>query len=204
MIKHIFNLGMKKVIKLQSLGKLDKEILLNLKKNLKWVFKGYIEKIEISPEILPLRETEYDKIRRQYNASKILKRLKDTLYEKEYFRILGITEEDLYAHYLNFVFGVARCPKDIFIRLPTACLISISRLRETFYRHPENKSLLELRILKEALHELGHTFGLSHCPNECVMQFSNRLLYTDKKPARFCADCLEDLETNFTLLIEKH
>jgi archaemetzincin len=32
------------------------------------------------------------------------------------------------------------------------------------------------RLVKEAVHELGHAFGLNHCENiECVMHFSNSL-----------------------------
>ncbi|MEA2005134.1 MAG: hypothetical protein U9O50_02570 [Acidobacteriota bacterium] len=42
----------------------------------------------------------------------------------------------------------------------------------------------------EAVHELGHTYGLSHCPDaKCVMHFSNSLLDTDKKSASFCTHC---------------
>jgi len=32
------------------------------------------------------------------------------------------------------------------------------------------------RVIKEAVHELGHAFGLTHCENsKCVMHFSNSL-----------------------------
>jgi archaemetzincin len=54
-----------------------------------------------------------------------------------------------------------------------------------------------LRTLKEANHELGHTFGLHHCENVCVMKFSNSLADTDKKPAIFCDTCLKNLQLFF-------
>jgi archaemetzincin len=44
--------------------------------------------------------------------------------------------------------------------------------------------------MKEAVHELGHTYGLSHCRDiHCVMCFSNTLGDTDRKGVRFCAAC---------------
>jgi archaemetzincin len=46
------------------------------------------------------------------------------------------------------------------------------------------------RAVKEIVHELGHTFGLGHCPNsKCVMHFSNSLADTDLKEAYFCNMC---------------
>jgi archaemetzincin len=50
------------------------------------------------------------------------------------------------------------------------------------------------RALKEAMHELGHTFGLGHCADPgCVMWFSNTLAETDRKGAAYCARCEETL-----------
>jgi archaemetzincin len=47
-----------------------------------------------------------------------------------------------------------------------------------------------MRALKEAVHELGHTLGLVHCPEAgCVMHFSNTLADTDCKSHRLCAMC---------------
>ncbi len=47
-------------------------------------------------------------------------------------------------------------------------------------------------MVKEAVHDLGHTCGLGHCRNpRCVMFFSNTLGDTDVKGPGFCAACRE-------------
>jgi archaemetzincin len=63
-------------------------------------------------------------------------------------------------------------------------------LRDEFYGLPPNPAALKSRLVKEAVHELGHTFGLVHCPNACcVMYFSNSLGDTDRKGPGFCSAC---------------
>ena len=104
------------------------------------------------------------------------------------FRNLGIIDEDIFANHLNFIFGLAMKPQMKLIKFPTGALISIVRLRE-FYGSPLNNEIFRERIFKEALHELGHTFGLDHCHNYCVMRFSNTLGETDEKSTRYCPSC---------------
>ena len=82
---------------------------------------------------------------------------------------------------LNFIFGLAS--KKIVI-------ISITRLYEEFYGYKKNNQLFNKRVLTEAVHELGHAYGLNHCKNPyCVMFFSNSLVDTDRKGHKFCDDC---------------
>ena len=182
---------MKKIIYLLRIGDIDPGILIVLKKDLKWFFKRYGFKIVNLPDPLPLLESEYNSFKRQYDALKVKKRLIKYIKNKGYSRVLGVLDVDIFSKYLNFVFGVADLPKD---KNYGNALISVIRLREIFYRRTENIAYFELRIVKEAIHELGHTFGLEHCINFCVMKFSNTLEDTDQKPPKFCEECANKLD----------
>lgn len=110
--------------------------------------------------------------RNQYESSYFLDLVKKQLGDK----VLGVVDLDLYSQPLNFVFGQAEISG-------RAALISLYRLKG-------EDSLYENRIVKEAVHELGHTFGLRHCPDtSCVMHYSNCLEETDIKEEKFCEDC---------------
>ena len=125
----------------------------------------------------------YDRKRDQYHSSIILKRLKGFLPQSDGALSLGITEHDLYVPSLNFVFGEAS-PED------GIAIISLQRLRQEFYGLNENDEVLQRRMVTEAVHELGHVYGLMHCSNpKCVMFFSNTLTDTDRKSDKFCEKC---------------
>jgi archaemetzincin len=98
-----------------------------------------------------------------------------------------VTEVDLYVPVLTFVFGEAQLADG-------GAVVSVHRLRQEFYGLPADPELLRWRMLKEALHELGHTYGLRHCPDyTCVMSASNGVERIDLKSADFCAACAQAL-----------
>jgi archaemetzincin len=126
----------------------------------------------------------YNDTRCQYNSKLILKRLLQQS-PHETFRIMGITSVDLYVPILKFVFGLAQ--------IDGKCsIISLHRLWPQFYDQPSNPDLFLSRVEKTALHELGHTFGVTHCRDRrCVMFSSTRIEDTDFKRAEFCPTCFE-------------
>ena len=179
---------------IQAVGDVNKSILMRLKKNLTWRFKPFNLKFSIISEKLSLFPKDYDPMRNQYNASKILNKLQIVAKEKMYFRLLGVLDVDIYSGILNFIFGIANTPKLHTFKDTLPALISITRLRETFYKREPNEALFELRILKEAVHELGHTFGLMHHEGECIMRFANSLMEVDIRPLDFCNSCVEKIK----------
>jgi archaemetzincin len=99
-------------------------------------------------------------------------------------RLLGVTAFDLFVPGMNFVFGEARCPGPV-------AVVSTNRLRPS----PKNTRLFRERVIKEAVHEIGHTHGLKHCLDPlCVMYFSENIADTDRKKTDFCGECRSALE----------
>jgi archaemetzincin len=141
--------------------------------------------VEISAR-MPSPRYAYEERRGQHHSSVILTRLRRA-WEGVYDIILGVTDVDLFAPPLNFVFGEADMVHQV-------AVISLFRLRPEIYGQPANRGLFQERALKEAVHELGHTFGLMHCGHyRCVMYFSNSLSDTDRKSHSFCRRCKDAL-----------
>ena len=165
-------------IVLKPIGDIHKEILIHLEEQLGQTFGCPVETVS---EDYNLKKA-YDGGRKQYRGTKILDRLKKRGAAKDE-KVLAVVDVDLYAPGLSFIFGQADT---------AACtsVISLSRLKQEYDGLPCDEALFLERAVKEAVHELGHTFGLEHCPNsKCVMHFSNSLADTDWKQANFCGQC---------------
>jgi len=157
------------------IGKIDQKILDYLKIELR---KKFGLEVEIA-EPMEKPDYAYNSQRRQYHSTSILEKISKLTNGV----ILGVVDLDLYVPDLNFVFGEAA-------PLMRMAIISLVRLRQEYYGLPKNEILFRERIIKEAVHELGHVFGLNHCRDpKCVMHFSNSLLETDKKSSSFCPKC---------------
>ena len=165
-------------ITLKPLGDVAKEIMAELKDRVDGIFNCPVE-IKVGSSNLA---HAYNQERKQYLSSKLIVSLNALGRERDE-RVVAITEVDLYAPGLNFVFGEADVVSGI-------AIISLCRLRQEYYGLSPEKNLFLERATKEIVHELGHTFGLGHCPNtRCVMHFSNSLADTDLKRVDFCDKC---------------
>ncbi len=103
---------------------------------------------------------------------------------------LAITEYDLYKTSHQFIFGDANEEHRI-------AVVSLHRLRNEFYGEHADPNTLFQRSLKEAVHNLGHVFGLKHCHNaRCAMHFSHSIYETDNKLAHFCESCEKRIRAN--------
>ena len=138
----------------------------------------------IIKETLPLPLQAFDKKRSQHNSTVILNEVRAcAARRKDFHRVLGVVNVDIFTSDLNYVFGEAYTPG-------SAGLISLWRLKPEFYKDKPNMELYLLRTQKEAIHEVGHTLGVRHCHrSNCIMHFSNSIFDTDKKQNLLCDEC---------------
>ena len=123
----------------------------------------------------------FDARRQQHSSTKILKWLLEAK-PAHAVKVLGITDVDLFIPILTFVYGEAQLGG-------TAAVVSTARLLPDNGFRPDPE-LLAARVMKECIHELGHTFGLLHCPvPTCVMARSVNLVQVDAKESALCHDC---------------
>lgn len=128
-------------------------------------------------------EAAFDAGRGQYRATLLLKALLDDPQEAPAERVLGVTSVDLFTPVLTYVFGEAQLQG-------RAAVVSGHRLRSEAYGLPPDPRLFYERLHKEAVHELGHTYGLMHCRTiGCVMGASAYAEEIELKGASFCERC---------------
>ena len=177
------NTDMKKLFCIIPIGSIDNKTLQHTQIELE---KRFNVSVEIGRQ-LDEPAYAYHKHKKQYNSTKILKKI-HKLKLTGYDRILGIVDVDLYVPERTFVFGGADVKKKVSV-------ISLTRLKQKFYDLPEDSALFKYRTIIEAVHELGHTYGLYHCKNDkCVMFLSNTIDDTDHKGAELCSKCEKIME----------
>ena len=125
----------------------------------------------------------FDIYRNQYNSTSLISAFAQH-FDKHDGKVLGIASVDFFVPVLTYVFGEAQLDGPV-------AVVSRYRLDDTFYGLPSNLKLLEERLVKESVHELGHTFGLIHCRDyRCVMHSSTAVEDIDVKSERFCPSCM--------------
>lgn len=132
----------------------------------------------------PLEEPAraFDEKRRQWSSTAFLEALLGRMPPGA-ARLLGVTERDLFVPVLSFVYGQAQLGGSV-------AVVSLARLRPEFHGLPPAPAALARRAATEAVHEVGHTFGLVHClDRRCPMSLSIDLVDLDGKTATPCAAC---------------
>jgi len=168
-----------KKLQLLPVGSVDAPLL-------EWLRQQLYDKFRVPAEVLsPALDPSFalHAERQQYHSSEILASVQRHINSSTW-RLLAVTNLDLYIPILTFVFGEAQMGG-------SSAIVSYHRLRQEFYGLPADVDILANRLLIEAVHELGHTVRLTHCHDyRCAMAPSHAVEWIDIKDSGFCEDCL--------------
>lgn len=180
-----------KLIALLPLGNYHKEVLDSLQKTVSTFFNRGVIILNDLP--IPQKFITADN---SCNADSLLTLLShytnDTIAE-----VIGITTNDIYqvteTHYLkegkshSFVFN--KSILGLGYMNSNACIISTYKLTSP------DKKLLNNRLRKVVLHEMGHNLGLEHCSNDsCLMSAQNgHMVMLNRAGGDFCVRCRRSL-----------
>jgi len=169
-------------LRVAPMERLDESLLAAIRESLR---QGYGVEVE-QGAALGEPGFAWDGEREQYNSPLILRRLLDSASNGRGVgpaRLLAVTGKDIYIPMLSFVYGQAQLGGRV-------AVVSTARLRPEYYGLPPDAELLQIRARKEALHEVGHLFGLVHCPDaSCAMALSTGIRQLDLKQPSLCAGC---------------
>lgn len=177
-------------IYLLPLGNADRALVEGLRSPVQETFQVPVEIRNTSIDLAPF----YDASRVQYNSTQILQFLQRNLREVDSAqsspsfpssKLLAILSQDLFIPILTYVFGEAELDGSV-------AVVSYYRFMNERYGLPQDNRLLAARLRKEALHELGHAYGLVHCGEQrCVMHTSTYVEDIDLKGDHFCTECAQ-------------
>lgn len=142
----------------------------------------YAVNIEVLPE-KPLPKVAYFAPRDRYKADKLLDVLAADTPAK-FTKVIGLTTRDVSTKKGNIddwgIFGLGALGE-------RPCVVSTYRLRAG----KATDEVFLVRLVKVVNHELGHTFGLDHCPTVgCFMQDAGGKIATvDGEGNKPCGEC---------------
>jgi archaemetzincin len=172
----LINTEHQKVI-ISPIGKRDNELIESIAADIESVFGHKTEEILLLDSV----DFAFDPARRQYHSTPILEKLA-ALAPSQAVKVLGIVEYDLFIPILTHVYGEAQLGGK-------ACMVSTYRLKEGLSL-AGSRDAYQQRVVKEAVHELGHTFNLRHCRDSaCIMHYCRTVEDVDRKTGRLCRYC---------------
>ncbi len=159
------------------MGNPDTSLLDHITKGVSDCFKYPV----IRRSLIESMEFAFDSERNQYHSTPVLERF-SSLAPSNAIKILAVCDRDLFIPILTHVYGEAQLNG-------TSCIISTYRLEEKLPMI-NSRAVFFQRALKEAVHELGHTFNIRHCPDKsCIMHYCRSIDDVDNKFLRFCRYC---------------
>ena len=165
--------------------------------NMAFVRKAIETFFPLDVEMLPVKalpEAAWYPPRRRYRAERLLDYL-ETVRPTADARVLGITTQDISTtkgeHEDWGILGLATLDG-------TVCVVSTHRAGGKQESDQRTKLRARYRFAKTVVHELGHNFGLDHCPNRgCLMEDAKGTVKTTDREYTFCDTCWRKLAAAF-------
>jgi archaemetzincin len=131
----------------------------------------------------------FNALRQQHHAGMILEKL--AALHPELLRVIGITSYDLFLPIFTHVYGEAQMPG-------RAAVVSFFRIGPSEQEPLLDHAVFLQRALKVVIHEILHTFGLTHCRRPtCLMRPVIRIPDLDDLPLQLCRSCRHLWEVSF-------
>lgn len=175
---------------ISPIGNLDPKIIKQVGQEVHRIL-GYRSRTK---SVLQHVDFAFDSVRNQHYSTPILEKLAD-LAPSHTVKILAISRVDLFIPILTHVYGEAQLGGK-------ACIISTHRLNEGL--GSDIAEIFIQRVVKEAIHELGHTFNLRHCKDHsCCMHYCRTIKDVDRKSDQLCRYCKVLLEDEIKKMTKK-
>jgi archaemetzincin len=168
----------KGLIAVVPLGRVEEDVLLVVADSLQGILRVPVDVWGA----MPIPEEAFMRARNQYNAMAIIRYLAEN-HSDSSLKVLGIMDRDICNPIITYVFGEAYMGG-------RAAVMSSARLGANASGEPVSREQFLDRVVKVALHEIGHTFNIPHChTGRCVMRASNNLIELDDKLNYLCDYC---------------